>query len=67
MIELDRYMSRDEVLGTLGVSRSTLYAMVDAHKFPPPIPLGAKRVGWSERMVRRWQEQKIAEAERRAA
>lgn len=67
MVELDCYLSRQEVLRTLGVSANTLYTMIRARKFPPAIPLGERRVGWSARMVRDWQAKKIAAAERAVA
>jgi len=67
MVELDRYLSRQEVLRTLGVSANTLYGMIRQRKFPPAIPLGERRVGWSARMVRDWQQKKIAAAEKTAA
>lgn len=35
-----------DVLKRVGVSRSTLYALIKANKFKPPISLGARAVGW---------------------
>jgi predicted DNA-binding transcriptional regulator AlpA len=67
MVELDCYLSRQEVLRTLGVSANTLYAMVNRRQFPPAIPLGERRKGWSKRMVLDWQAKKRAAAEKTAA
>lgn len=36
------------VLQRIGVSRSTLYALIKAGEFKAPISLGARAVGWLE-------------------
>ena len=37
-----------------GLSRSTIYAFVDCGKFPKPISLGARAVGWVDAEVEAW-------------
>lgn len=39
-----------------GLSRSTLYARMAAGKFPTPIPLGGRAVGWLESEVEAYLE-----------
>ena len=46
-------LSKDAVLGLLGVSDRTLEKLVRQGKFPPPLRLG-KTVRWAESVVHRW-------------
>lgn len=39
-------LRRKEVEARTGLSRSTIYKRIADGTFPPPIPLGAKSVGW---------------------
>ena len=59
-----RIMRTPEVLATLGVSRMTLWRMVQAGIFPKPIRVSARCVGWMEREVQVWVEKKAANARR---
>ena len=49
-----------------GLSRSTIYLRVSDGKFPKPVSLGGRAVGWIESEVQQWLEQRI-EASRKAA
>lgn len=62
--EPDRFMRRPEVLAMVGVSDSTLYAMIRARKFPPAVGVGDRCVAWSRRAVVEWMARKVAQAER---
>jgi len=44
-----------------GLSRSTLYAMMAEGRFPKPIKLGDRAVGWAESEVLAWIESRIAQ------
>jgi predicted DNA-binding transcriptional regulator AlpA len=46
-------LSKDAVLGLLGVSDRTLEKLVRQGQFPPPLRLG-KTVRWAEPVVHRW-------------
>lgn len=37
-----------------GLSRSSIYAFIQARKFPAPVPLGIKAVGWLESEISAW-------------
>ena len=37
---------KPDVLKQLGISATTLYARIQTNKFPPPINLGGRAVGW---------------------
>ena len=42
------------VLDRTGLSRSTVYQRVTEGKFPQPVSLGARAVGWIETEVEEW-------------
>jgi prophage regulatory protein len=42
-----------------GLSRSTLYTLIKEGKFPAPISLGARAVGWLSSDVDAWIESRI--------
>ena len=49
-----RILRRPEVEDRTGLSRSTLYAMIAEGTFPRPIRLGKRAVGWPEKAVSDW-------------
>ena len=51
-----------EVMKLTGLSRSSIYLAVSQGKFPKPIKIGIRAIGWSEEALAEWQ-QKIQEAE----
>ena len=42
------------VLDRTGLSRSTVYQRVTEERFPRPVSLGARAVGWIETEVEEW-------------
>lgn len=56
-----RFMRTSEVLSTTGIkSRSTLYALEAAGKFPARVFITDKAVGFIEKEIQDWMEQRIA-------
>lgn len=49
-----RYIRRQEVESLTGLSRSTLYRLMDAGEFPRPIKLTRKAVAWPESAIAEW-------------
>jgi prophage regulatory protein len=49
-----------------GLSRSTIYLRISEGRFPKPISLGGRAVGWIEAEVNDWLNQQI-ETSRKAA
>lgn len=47
-----------------GLSRSTIYAFVDCGKFPKPISLGARAIGWIDAEVEAWVAGQIEQSRR---
>ena len=48
------------VKSMVGLSRSTIYALMAAGKFPKSISLGERSVGWLESDVDAWIDSKVA-------
>ena len=57
-----RFLRLPEVLERTGLSRSTIYLRLGAGRFPRPVPLGARAVGWIEAEVDEWVRERIAES-----
>jgi prophage regulatory protein len=55
-----RFLRLREVIARTGRSRSTIYASAAQGKFPKPIKLGVRSVGWVEADVQQWQDERIA-------
>lgn len=63
-----RILRRKKVEARTGLSRSTLYALIAANKFPKPIQLtGAQSVGWIEAEVDSYLRERIAASRNAAA
>lgn len=54
------------VKASTGLSRSTIYLRMAEGKFPKPLSLGERAVGWLEAEIQQWVEARI-EARRRPA
>ena len=59
-----RFVRLPEVMARTGLSRSTIYVMVAAGRFPKPVPLGARAVGWIESELDEWIRDRIAKRRR---
>jgi len=55
-----------KVIQRTGLSKSTIYAFVSHGKFPKPISLGERAVGWQESEISVWIEQRIAASKKNA-
>ncbi len=57
-----RFLRLPEVMKRTGLSRSTIYVRVAAGRFPQPVALGGRAVGWIEAEVDEWVRERIAES-----
>ena len=57
-----RFLRLPEVLERTGLSRSTIYVRLAAGRFPQPVSLGGRAVGWIEAEVDEWVRERIAES-----
>lgn len=48
-----------EVKARTGLSRSSIYLRISQSRFPKPISLGGRAVGWLESEIEDWLEEKI--------
>jgi len=63
-----RILRKPAVKARIGISAdSTLYDLMAAGRFPRPISLGARAVGWVESEVEAWIEARMAERDSAAA
>lgn len=49
-----RMIPKSEVINLTGLSKSTIYSYIQQGKFPAPIKLGVRRVGWIEAEIMGW-------------
>ena len=50
----NRILRRNAVLDRTGLSVSTLYYFINEGRFPKPVKLGLRSVGWFERDIEDW-------------
>ena len=62
-----RFLRLPEVLARTGLSRSTIYVRLEQGRFPRPVSLGARAVGWIESEVDEWIRARIEESRDGAA
>jgi prophage regulatory protein len=48
-----------EVKKITGLSRSTIYLRISEGRFPKPVSLGGRAVGWLEAEVQQWLQRQI--------
>jgi prophage regulatory protein len=60
-----RILRRPEVQNRTGLPTSTLYAMIADGRFPQPVKIGKRAVGWVEGQVEGWIGECVAGCARR--
>lgn len=55
-----KILRRHEVQDLTGLPRSTLYRMISEGRFPGPVKLSERSVGWDSILVHAWLEQVLA-------
>lgn len=51
---------RKQVEARTGLSRSTIYELIQSGRFPRPVPLVGRTVAWTESSVDKWIAERIA-------
>ncbi|MBU3696567.1 AlpA family transcriptional regulator [Dechloromonas sp.] len=59
---LEKVLKKKDVIAITGLSNSSIYLYIKAEKFPKPIKLGARRVGWKESEIQEWIDDKTKES-----
>jgi len=57
-----RFLRLPEVLARTGLSRSTIYVRLEQGRFPRPVSLGGRAVGWIEAEVDDWIRERVDES-----
>ena len=60
----ERFLSMREVLSRTSLSKTHTYRMINAGRFPRPVPLGPHRVGFVESEVDDWMAARLRERDR---
>lgn len=55
-----RFLRLKEVIFRSGLGRSSIYKLVSEGKFPPPVAIGERSIGWVESEFENWFELKLA-------
>lgn len=53
-------LRRTQVEARVGLSRSTIYALMSEGKFPKPVPLVGRTVAWTSSSIDKWIAGRIA-------
>lgn len=56
----ERLLRRPEVLRRTGLSRTSMYRLIQQQQFPSPVKLSAKTVAWSSSAIDAWIAARIA-------
>lgn len=59
MVELKTFLRLQDTKKAAGISRSQIYALEAAGKFPRRIPLGPRSVAWDADEIALWQRQRL--------
>lgn len=51
---MQKILRRPAVEAVTGLSRSSIYAMMAEGRFPKPVRLGKRAVGWTEQTIAEW-------------
>ena len=54
-----RFLRLTEVMARTGLSRSTIYVRMEQGRFPQPVSLGGRAVGWIESEIDDWMRNRV--------
>ena len=60
MAQSVRILRLPDVKSRVGLSRSTIYSRIAAGRFPRPVALGGRVVGWIEAEIHDWLDDQVA-------
>ena len=60
---MTRFIRRPAVEDQTGLSRSTIYMLMQNGQFPKPVRIGGRTVAWPEAEVEAWLNARLAERE----
>ena len=51
---MSKILRKRDVIKKTGLSKSTMYSEIESGKFPKPVQLTARSVGWKESEINEW-------------
>jgi prophage regulatory protein len=61
LLRREKLLKIRRVTDLVGLSRATIYRMIQENTFPHPVKLSARRVGWARSEVFKWMGERILE------
>jgi prophage regulatory protein len=58
-----RFLRLPQVIERVGLSRSTIYSLIDQGRFPPAIPLSVQARAWSSKAIEEWMQERLADGD----
>jgi prophage regulatory protein len=58
---MQRILRRRDLRAVTGYAPTRIHELIEEGKFPRPVPLGERAIGWLESDIAEWQRQRIAE------
>lgn len=62
-----KFITLHEVLERTALTRSTMYRLIEAGRFPAKVSLGGRAIAWDKHEIQAWMEQCVAERKRLAS
>lgn len=60
--KLDRFLTLEDVKSITTLSKSVVYSLISAGKFPKPVPIAGRRVAWLASEIAIWQRERVLAA-----
>ncbi len=60
---MNRMLPIAAVVEVTGLCRRTIYEEISQNRFPRPVQLTARRVGWPEERINAWLAQRVSESD----
>jgi prophage regulatory protein len=54
----NRVIRMKEICYLVGISRATIYLMIEENNFPKPLKIGKRAIGWEYKTIIEWIEKK---------
>lgn len=61
----DYILSMKDICAITGLSRHTIYRMVEANQFPKPAKVGVRNIGWRTSTINAWLESRFGRPQSR--
>lgn len=59
---MTKFLRLPVVIERTGLSRSTIYEMMDRDEFPRPVKIGARAIAWPNERLEAWMAERVGAA-----